>query len=1719
MSSGNASRPGSRSSKQNAEADLLACAASQHLLLYAQRNVIFSLRHDTLTLEHRLEKHSEDVVWISIDNVSERGSGRLAVSYDTGNTAIVWDLHSGLEVTRFVAYEQLLCATFMRDGSIAFGNVMGNLILFEPVTSEHFSARLISDPLTAVAPSSDCLIFACGFLNGSILIVSIKPNFTILHSLSIQKRPSKVTGMQWHGSSQKAKSDMLAIQTADGDMRVWSVPKIANGDPCTAVRMLSQSDGITTAPNWFSWSRNGRIVQFIDKEIRLYDVRTKDVVMSRVSIAESIVGITNYAPSSALFIITSENLIQQWNLNPDGEPLLVRQVQHVPENRPPSPPGSREPSKRLGQTLPPVLPSFTDSEASGDEIKEKSPARRSRAADNDEEQERRDLVGPLSPTSSRSSTSSRSAHRKKLPSYLYDQPMSRSSSSSRDSITEFSNSQALSRPKESPSIRSGASHRSSLLRREVMRSPESPRNPALLDLFPYTNTRLSDLPFRTPDYGDQPRTPDVLRKEMLKIVFGWGDDIETLLRDEVKRHPRGSSRSVLLLKWLGELGSESIVSIMGSQSMTSADWMLLALSSIGKDSQKKAGEAFVQRLLEKGDIHPAVAILLGIGEYDEAIEAYVSQKCFMEALLLTCLITPSNWNRQCFLLRKWGEVAVKTGNPELAVRIFSCTSEETVGTWSSPRAEDAVFKAQKDQADRGTGASPFSPGRSTRFNANNASLRLITTFGEKGTALAPAAAVTGRHTPMDLSGAGTTPIANSALSPDGQNAWLRKSRKDRDPQSAASGRTATPGSYNRRQTSKSGSARLGTARNTPQTASREFASSSLASSDGYGSAHGRTSSRRGIASVKEEDLQAKSPAKHPSDRRPSNPGQLPSPVADALVRLRQEDHTRNGSRDRMPDGLHLDVIDTAFLDSALSPALPTQSTNQSGYSMNSSQTGVSGASSPPLTAGSGKGRALEHYLNSLEQARLASQGHRRPVSRARGESKPRSGSRVRTETTHRIRRDRSASRGRQDLKYIRPPKRSPSSPVAMSPDEVLAVMQARGSDKAVDEFKLPLESRSALRSRSRKRTGEEQARSATCTSNTGSSGADRGRPVRQTEGSISRSASSPSPRSADMRISRRRPSQGQHKPALSTPPRRQRSMSASNAAETTSGPASPIADKGQLGISSYMEGSTVHLSDETLEPRHFTPLSKKELAAKELEERRLSLARRPSAPLIPLPGESPAKRPSLAPRSKTDFGDSPIIPPFLRSQSVDATAMNKYSPLQTGTSTISVPIGLPANPRAMLHGRSMSFASRKDDFSTLPPPVPLGDKPRREEIDGYSSGELLSPLLPSTTYGGPPPLDRSISAPVESPDGYLPQIHTTNHVSSSTFRGDQSGRGHIRSNSQIGVILPTHQHSPPIVTASIDETIHESDVFIEHVGEPPLLPELQHLVEPPPPPLPPIVGSCSAGNSPIKTRRSSLGFGLMPQHGQGEIAIALDPTRHDSPVQLGERASTASPQQSHRRGRGSISEVKTGFGSRIRSVTERMRSTSRSGKKSPPVGNQTTMPSPYETVLPQPFGNGGGSHTGSPVQGHSARGHQRRDSVSSLRTKSPYETQAAPNILTAAEGLGLSYSRPSTASGIRGPSSRPGTAPGTLEENARMTGLVPHLPIGSASMISGPGYVRNPKEVRANMPPEVLQQGGYMPQQHPFQPVHPATGQALPVVRTGRANPGDQVDEEQRSAI
>jgi hypothetical protein len=70
---------------------------------------------------------------------------------------------------------------------------------------------------------------------------------------------------------------MLAVQTFDGDLRVWSVAKSYNSeDPAKVVRILKRTENYQQGHNWMGWSKNGRIIQHSDGYVYFFCNRGQD---------------------------------------------------------------------------------------------------------------------------------------------------------------------------------------------------------------------------------------------------------------------------------------------------------------------------------------------------------------------------------------------------------------------------------------------------------------------------------------------------------------------------------------------------------------------------------------------------------------------------------------------------------------------------------------------------------------------------------------------------------------------------------------------------------------------------------------------------------------------------------------------------------------------------------------------------------------------------------------------------------------------------------------------------------------------------------------------------------------------------------------------------------------------------------------------------------------------------------------------------------------------------------------------------------------------------------------------------------------------------------------------------------------------------------------------------------------------------------------------------
>lgn len=797
----------------------------------------------------------------------------------------------------------------------------------------------------------------------------------------------------------------------------------------------------------------------------------------------------NHGMTAVLFTLGQNHTIQQYDTNP---PSMVKKVQYLPMLPPPVPVKTPQTVQQMNShsipgTAPPMVSrtpepmggpvSLSTIQRTTNEIHAIELARQQRA----------EMSSPVSTMSRTESVSSQSTNP-----YHY-QRSNRSVSSRGASGTTFSTISPSMIGRESifsggssafpntASIISSNGRRSkgSRLRQEVVMSPEG----SYVDLFPRTRARLSNVTYKQPQALDQDNaTADDLRRQMLDVVFGWEDDIEPLVRDELAHHQQGSTSAVLLSKWLGEVDTDQMAAAIGSGNINSSDWMLLALSQMGgQASMGKMGQAFVQRLLQQGDFHTSATILLGMGDREDAVEVYVSRSFYMEAILLTCLVFPTDWQRQAHLVRRWGEFVVENSQQQLAIRCFSCTGVEPPMPWASPSMSSHQGTLSQSSQSVGSMLSPpispppaLKPTPSVRMTTKNSSLKVITSFEvpDKTQFKFPGLKSDDR-TPTN--GPGVTPIAESAISPGGTpGGFLRPNSRGKP---NLTSRTVTPGGYLRNRLPSIGETPVD--ETMPSLFSRP---SSLPTPDNSGSDLEKERQSDGqvqddktpqnntveppllLSSARYDPGSAVS-TKSPMTALPTTaiqPTVLPHPSQDPFTafRIKEKSRVRNASRDRKPDGLHIQMplqsqIQTTYISSAGTGSVRSdhrRSNTLSSMTLNANESAParhearSETKSPPPSGQSWtsatkspsvSGRSIDQYISSLDEAgyhsrKRKSSSRRRHKSRegrstTTGEHKSRSKNRVK---------EPSEDRGRVNQKYIRPAKRSPSSPVPMSPEDI-----------------------------------------------------------------------------------------------------------------------------------------------------------------------------------------------------------------------------------------------------------------------------------------------------------------------------------------------------------------------------------------------------------------------------------------------------------------------------------------------------------------------------------------------------------------------------------------------------------------------------------------------------------------------------------------------------------
>lgn len=932
---------------------------------------------------------------------------------------------------------------------------------------------------------------------------------------------------------------------------------------------------------------------------------------------------------------------------------------------------------------------------------------------------------------------------------------------------------------------------------------------------------------------------------------------------------------------------------------------------------------------------------------------------------------------------------------------FACTEKESSEPWTSPSAQQVTFQNITTVVNHSPSipeilSPPLSPPGLNRGPqrsiAKTSALKLITSFGDQSSKSKFFSSNDGGQTPI---AAGVTPIAESAISPraeDMSTAFLRPSNRS----TFNTPTTARPqGNFNRGRLPSIGEMPSvdnlrGTARFSAKPAPGIEA---LTPPSDSSAKHGHSSKRSadegnfriGLSLQRAATASPMMMSEAPRRREPPPPSPGPESQAALMASGRT---SRNGPRERMPSGLELQLqsLDNAVASDVTSPEQSVSSARFHWPSRRRGPGSMSSATSAAASAASmtssvakqhrGHGqKSLDDYISSIEAAKVRSRGGSRD-----GRSKARDSSQTRKGGS----RERSSDRGRTSSRGYTPRggKRSPRSPVPMSPEDLLNLSTPK-YDEQGDEPNTARKAstvRASSKSRTRRDSSRDERRLPPLEIPRGRS---NGR-----QGSRPRSPTSPVPMSAGgVQHFYGSEDEEDYRKAMEELARF-RSNKARSRDGTRGGSKSREPSPGQGAVREAAE-SRRREHNGSVEHRVRTPgvrfttaghagdlramkderQLKKEAAARELEERRKSLAKRPLAPAIPHPDQlSPAlsnmsgmsiqRAPTAPPADfelpSTTFAQSKELPPRSRTAEPEKRSMYAQQPTRPV-------IGLPATPKALrLVMETQKAVSPDEPVPPIPttfaqaasPPSSRQNSPQKETASPGAGGGGLT-LLPSTVYQPParPAIQRCVSAPPDEP------------VPPQALQGGYGGQGMsrlARGNSLRKLSTPD-SHSG-YKRAIDDNNVGRSTRRPSHDDQvpppppPPVLKELAHLAMPPPPPPAPLPFAAHAAGKPPpvvyggKTSRSIEIVTDGDDQSNAQDATGVVPLAETTVPVL--TAPAPPPSRGHHRGRSSVDNSLAG---RISRATERLRSSSRSRNNSSVV-SRTKSPveagaaAPYESI-------------------------------------------------------------------------------------------------------------------------------------------------------------------------
>lgn len=108
------------------------------------------------------------------------------------------------------------------------------------------------------------------------------------------------------------KSDVLAVQTANGNLSIWGITKQPGSRAPRSIRQVTWPITDHVSPIWIAWSKDGNVLRYREGVVMVWDVRKKLVRGKQIQTGDAVRGITAHDRTSTFYTLGLNGAVRQY---------------------------------------------------------------------------------------------------------------------------------------------------------------------------------------------------------------------------------------------------------------------------------------------------------------------------------------------------------------------------------------------------------------------------------------------------------------------------------------------------------------------------------------------------------------------------------------------------------------------------------------------------------------------------------------------------------------------------------------------------------------------------------------------------------------------------------------------------------------------------------------------------------------------------------------------------------------------------------------------------------------------------------------------------------------------------------------------------------------------------------------------------------------------------------------------------------------------------------------------------------------------------------------------------------------------------------------------------------------------------------------------------------------------------------------------------------------